>query len=90
MTILCNRTYGMYKHTEEFVEHFGLESHWDACEEEDRTNPEYIEFYRTHARGSIGFCTVPDNATDWVLQEYDGLESVLYVVDGKIHTARCL
>lgn len=28
---------------------------------------------------------VPDEATDWELNEYDGIESITYVVDGKIH-----
>lgn len=30
---------------------------------------------------------IPDEAMDWKLDEYDGLESVTYVVDGKIYHA---
>lgn len=30
---------------------------------------------------------IPDNATDWELDECDGFEDVIYVVDGKIHHA---
>ena len=26
-----------------------------------------------------------DEATDWQLQEYDGIESIIYVVNGKIN-----
>jgi hypothetical protein len=28
---------------------------------------------------------IPEEATDWELNEYDGLESITYVVDGKLH-----
>ena len=28
---------------------------------------------------------VPDSATDYEIQEYDGRESIIYVMDGKIH-----
>ena len=28
---------------------------------------------------------IPDNATDSKLMEYDGFETVVYVVDGKLH-----
>lgn len=31
--------------------------------------------------------TLPDNCTDYYIEEYDGIELVLYVVDGKIHFA---
>ena len=29
--------------------------------------------------------TIPDNATDWDIEDYDGNETLIYVVDGKIH-----
>jgi hypothetical protein len=35
----------------------------------------------------IGIAEIPDNATDYVIEDYDGKESVLYVVDGKIRYA---
>ena len=28
---------------------------------------------------------VPDDATDWELDEYDGIESITYVLDGKLY-----
>ena len=34
---------------------------------------------------SLGIVEIPDEATDWEINEYDGLESVTYVLDGKIH-----
>lgn len=29
---------------------------------------------------------IPDEATDWMIDEYDGAEGVIYVLDGKLHT----
>lgn len=88
MIILANRTYGGYVHTLECAEYFGMESRYECTEEyEDRTNPDFINFYHTHNRGDIGFCYVPDEATDWNLMEYDGMEWVIYVLDGKLHSS---
>lgn len=28
---------------------------------------------------------IPDESTDYYIEDYDGVESVIYVVDGKIH-----
>ena len=37
----------------------------------------------------IGNAEVPDNATDYYINEYDGKEEVLYVLDGRIYFAKC-
>ena len=29
---------------------------------------------------------IPDEATDYRINDYDGVESVIYVLDGKLHT----
>ena len=54
----------------------------------DRTNPDLIQFVENHPEecGQLAIVEIPDNATDYMIDEYDGLESVIYVVDGKIHT----
>lgn len=41
-----------------------------------KSNPRDCEFYVVE---------IPDNATDWIIEDYDGLEWVTYVVDGKIY-----
>lgn len=55
----------------------------------DRTNPELIQFVENnpHLCGDLKVATIPDSATDWEIHEYDGLESVIYVEDGKIYWA---
>lgn len=30
---------------------------------------------------------IPDEATDWMINDYDGLERIIYVLDGKLHGA---
>ena len=37
----------------------------------------------------IGIAEIPDNATDYYINEYDGKEEVLYVLDGRICFAKC-
>ena len=53
----------------------------------DRTNPELVAFVENHPNdcGDLEVRTIPDNTTDWDIQDYDGYESLVYVVDGKIH-----
>ena len=55
--------------------------------EGDRTNPELVAFVENHPNdcGDLASVTIPDNATDWDIQDYDGNEDLIYVVDGKIH-----
>ena len=54
--------------------------------ENDRTNPELVAFVENHQNdcGDLKVETIPNNATDWDIQEYDGDESIIYVVNGKI------
>ena len=55
----------------------------------DRENPELVDFVKNHPEdcGDLVIATIPDNATDYVINENDGLETVIYVVDGMIHFA---
>ena len=55
--------------------------------EGDRTNPELVAFVENHPDdcGDLAVMTIPDNATDWDIEDYDGCESLIYVVDGKIY-----
>ena len=55
--------------------------------EGDRTNPELVAFVENHPNdcGDLAVMTISDNATDWDIQDYDGNETLIYVVDGRIH-----
>jgi len=59
----------------------------------DRDDPRLVECVRTlgeEANGifaELNIVEIPDGATDWEIREYDGAESVIYVLNGKIHHA---
>ena len=81
MKIVVNADYGGYgcgvaEEYEDFV----------GTHESDRTNPELVAFVEEHpeACGDLIVVEIPDTATDWEMDEYDGWESIIYVVDGKI------
>lgn len=53
----------------------------------ERDDPELVAFVENHPDecGDLCVVVIPDSATDWEIDEYDGNESVTYVVDGKIY-----
>ena len=82
MKIVINANYGGYgcdvsEQYEDLVDRY----------QNDRTNPELVSFVENHPNdcGDLEVMTIPDNATDWDIQDYDGNETLIYVVDGKIH-----
>ena len=87
MKIVVNSCYGGFHVPEELQEKRGLRR-YDCI---DRTDPELVAFVEAHGGEYEEDCAfleiveIPDEATDWILNEYDGMESVIYVVDGKIH-----
>lgn len=58
--------------------------------EDLRDNPDFIalvEEMGSEANGAfadLGITEIPDEATDWQVMEYDGYETVWYVLDGKM------
>ena len=58
----------------------------------ERNDPEFIaaleEFGADRASdryADIWIVEIPDESTDFMIEDYDGIESVIYVLDGKIH-----
>ena len=81
MKIVINGDFGGYgcdvaEEFEELVERY----------EDNRTAPELVEVVENHPEecGDLTVVEIPDTATDYYINEYDGFESVLFVVDGKI------
>lgn len=69
---------------------YGVSKEYEECVfayENDRANPELVAFVENHPDdcGDLAIMTIPDDATDWDIQEYDGNENLIYVVNGKIH-----
>lgn len=57
--------------------------------QDDRFALELVKFVEEHPEecGDLVVVGVHEGFTDYYIEEYDGSESVLYVLDGKIHWA---
>lgn len=85
MKVIINRDYGGFSVPSEIASAIGCKE-WDDSIE-IRTNRIFIEWVEKHEFNPMNVLSVveiPDEATDWKLNEYDGLESIIAVVDGKI------
>lgn len=63
-------------------------------DEKNRCNPILIKLVESgHGEeiaasyAKLQVVTIPDNATDYYISEYDGYETLVYVVNGKLHFA---
>ena len=89
MKVVINNCYGGFGLSDEACKFLGIEYAFNI--EHDRTNEkliEAVEKFGDAVNGSysdLKIVDVPDEATDWQLQEYDGIESIIYVVNGKIN-----
>jgi hypothetical protein len=87
MKIVINKCFGGFSVNDNIVKMLNLESRYDL--EDNRTNVRLIELIESgeDVNGDYSNLTVveiPDDATDYMINEYDGYENVLYVLDGKI------
>lgn len=85
MKIVINGDFGGFglgvdKKYRDLVDYF----EWQSMDE--RANPKLVDFVENHPDecGDLVIVTIPDDATDWDINEHDGYESVIYVKDGKI------
>lgn len=55
----------------------------------ERTAPELVAFVEEHPDdcGNLKVVEIPDESTDYLIEEYDGAETVYYVINGIIHFA---
>ena len=90
MKVVINSCFGGFSLSSFAVEKLGLDFPYAYIE---RTNPMLISliemFGSEMCSGScaeLEVVTLPAEITDWMISEYDGLESVIYVVDGKLYT----
>jgi len=88
MKIVTNACFGGFSVSDFVVEKLGLEDEYDDV---SRTDPRLIALIEEFgSEACSGDCAelvideIPDSATDWEIDEYDGAESIIYVVDGKI------
>lgn len=88
MKIVINGCYGGFRVCDWACKELGIKGY-----EESRTNESLIDMIERFGSECISgeysileVVEIPDEATDWMINEYDGNETVIYVLDGKLHT----
>lgn len=98
MKILVNLCYGGFTltnyATKKIAAIIGCEERKVRHGDFDRSDARAIEFLEHYGLDRaqeeycrLGIIEIPDGATDFVLDENDGYERIIYVVDGKIRYA---
>ena len=89
MKIVINTCYGGFSLPQDFCNIYGIDSVYDDSIE--RTDPRLISYVEQHGGvvkhrcAELRVVEIPDTCTDWELNEYDGFEVIIFIVDGKIH-----
>lgn len=95
MKIVINKCYGGFGLSEKAMNALGFAHMWEARQffEEHRNDERLVALVQYDAKGMSGICAdldvveIPDDATDWRVDEYDGMESVTYVRNGRLYRA---
>lgn len=82
MTIVINSAFGGYRVPEEVATALNCWQYEDSAEV--RTAPEFIAWVENHPESTLTVVEIPEDATDWEINEYDGLESITAVVGGRL------
>ena len=87
MKMVINGTWGGFELPEDYAAVKCEGFKWD-CSDEVRRDLDLIDIVESDDYdGDLEVVEIPDEATDYYIEDYDGNESVIYVVDGKIHFA---
>lgn len=86
MKIVINDCYGGFSLPKEFCKKYNVDEFDDEVE---RTDERLVSFVESRGRvkerySMLIVVEIPDNATDYMITEYDGAEGIIYVVDGKL------
>jgi hypothetical protein len=95
MKVVVNKCYGGFGLSEKARQMLNadIEKVWELEDAKNRNNPELINAVETlgdevNTRSSeLKVVEIPETATDWDIKEYDGFETLLYVLNGKIFYA---
>ena len=88
MKICINTCFGGFSLSDEASRMLGFKTRYPQI---SRTDPRLIEVVNTLGKAANGWSArlaivdIPDEATDWEIEEYDGSEGIIYVLDGKLH-----
>ena len=88
MKIVINTCYGLFSVSEAVMKEMGWESPYDCSDRTDAKLIEIVERLGKDANGTganLMVVEIPEEATDWRIEEYDGSEDVWYVLNGKMY-----
>ena len=86
MKIVLNKCYGGFSLSEIAIEKLGLSDEYPIINRSDPILLDLVEKDVASGRyAKLRVVEIPDDATDWEIDEYDGFEVAIYVVDGHIH-----
>lgn len=91
MKIVLNKCFGGFGLSQAATDLLPTDVQWS--EYANRTDVRLIEVVELLGPGANGrhadlsIIIVPEEATDWTIEDYDGIETILYVLDGKIYRA---
>ena len=81
--IVINRPYGGFHLGSGFVQAYDLKSPYISIERDDKDLVAWVEAHPDD-NPDLHVVEIPDEATDYTINEYDGAENVIMVIDGKL------
>lgn len=92
MKIVLNKCYGGFSLSEFACEKLKCDTFDYDSPKEKRVDEQLIDLVEVYGtarcsgrNSALVVVKIPDGFTDWEIVEYDGIEFVTYVIDGKIH-----
>lgn len=89
MKVVINNNYGGFTMTREMCTAIGLE--YPQCEYRvpirTRADPKLVNVVEkmiARRDTDLAICVIPDEATDWIITDYDGCETLYYALNGRI------
>lgn len=96
MKVVINRCFGSFSLSNEACEMLNCDKYdyfYDVNDDYIRANANLISVVESlgceKASGymsKLQIVEIPDETTDFMISDYDGVETLIYVVDGKIYT----
>lgn len=90
MCIVVNKQYGGFSLSKAAQEMLGVDTSYPDISRDDPRLVEVVKELGSLASGSFArlhAVYIPDFATDWTIEEYDGFETIIYVIDGHLRFA---
>lgn len=92
MVFVLNKRFGGWSLSDWAVEQLGVETNYPAFDEFDvdkliQLINEYGSEKVSGRSAKLKVVEIPDTCTDYEINDYDGFETIIYVVDGKIYHA---